>query len=83
MAKEMGYYKDAKIDLQIKEMEKGIDITKEVESGNVDFGVTYPGVILDYSNGSDIVILGAILQSSPHVLVSLKSSGIKSIKDFG
>jgi len=28
------------------------------------------------------VLLSAILQSSPHVLVSLKSSGIKSIEDF-
>jgi PAS domain S-box-containing protein len=82
MAKEKGYYKDLGLDVKIKEFNFGDDITKDVESGKTTFGINYPSVILDKMNGSNIVLLNAIFQSSPHVLVSLKSSGIKSIKDF-
>ncbi len=82
IAKEKGFYKDAGLDVQIKEFDFGINITNEIESGRSTFGVGYPSIILDKSNGKNVVLLSTIFQSSPHVLVSLKSSGIKSIKDF-
>ena len=82
MAKEKGFYKKLSLDVQIKEFSEGIDITKEVTSGKSTFGVDYPTLILDRARGKKVVLLAAILQSSPHVLVSLKSSGIKSVKDF-
>ena len=82
MAKEKGFYKKAGIDVELKEFDTSVDIVDDVNRGESTFGVYYPSLILDKTQGKDIVLLSAILQSSPHVLVSLKSSGIKSIKDF-
>ena len=82
MAKEKGFYKDVNLDVQLKEYNFGINIVSDVQKRKSTFGIGYPNIILDKANGSDIILLNAIFQSSPHVLVSLKSSGIDSIKDF-
>jgi len=82
MAKEKGYYKNRGLDVDIKEFQYGINIAKDVQDEKATFGMGYPSVILEKSLGTDIVLIGTVLQSSPHVLISLKSSGINSIKDF-
>ncbi|MEA3383557.1 MAG: ABC transporter substrate-binding protein, partial [Campylobacterota bacterium] len=82
MAKEKGFYKGVGLDVDIKEFTFDTDIVRDVQIGKSTYATNYPSVVLDKSNGADIVILSAILQLSPHVLISLKSSGIKSIKDF-
>ncbi|MCK5111637.1 MAG: ABC transporter substrate-binding protein [Arcobacteraceae bacterium] len=82
MAKEKGFYKDVNLDVELKEFNFGTDTIDDVHKGKTTYGLSYPSIILEKSHGKDVVLLNAILQSSPHVLVSLKSSGIKSIKDF-
>ena len=82
IAKEKGFYKENGLNVKFKEFDFGIDITKNVETSKSTFGIAYPNILLDKSNGSKVVLLNAIYQTSPHVLVSLKSSGIKSLKDF-
>ena len=82
IAKEKGFYKENGLNVKFKEFDFGIDITKNVETSKSTFGIAYPNILLDKSNGSKVVLLNAIYQSSPHVLISLKSSGIKSLKDF-
>jgi len=82
MAKYKGFYKDVGLKVKLKEYQNGIDITKDIEKGKSTFGVSYPKIVLDRSNGAKVVLLNAIFQSSPQVLVTLKSSGINKIKDF-
>jgi signal transduction histidine kinase/ABC-type nitrate/sulfonate/bicarbonate transport system substrate-binding protein len=82
MAQEKGYYKNVGLDVEIKEFQFSTNIVDDIQNGKSDFGVGYPSIILDKSLGKDIVLIGTVLQSSPHILISLKSSGIKSIKDF-
>ena len=82
MAKEKGFYNNVGLDVEFKEYNPNIDITSDVVKGKSTFGLGYPDLILNKSNGADIVLLNAILQSSPHILLSLKSSGIRSIKDL-
>jgi len=82
MAKEKGFYKDVGLDVDIKEFDFGINIVDDVNTGKTTFGVSYPTVVLERSKGKDVVLLSAILQSSPHALITLESSGINSIKDF-
>jgi polar amino acid transport system substrate-binding protein len=82
MAKEKGFYKDAGLDVNILEYENGIDLTQRVIQNKHSFGVGRSGLILDEINTNEIVLLSSIFQSSPYVLVSLKSSGIKSIEEF-
>ena len=82
IAKEKGFYKDAGLDVDIKEYKDSIDIVQDVLNQKSTFGVSYPNIILEKSADRNIVLLYALCQSSPHVLVSLKSSDIKTIKDF-
>lgn len=82
MAKEKGYYKESNLDVDFKEYKFGIDIVKDIENRKSTFAIGYPNIILEKSNGADITLLNAIFQSSPHVFVTLKSSGIDTIEKF-
>lgn len=82
IAKEKGFYSDVNLDVEIKEFDFGINIVEDISSKKTTFGTNYPSLILEKSKGKDIVLLSAILQSSPHALITLKSSGIESLKDF-
>ena len=79
MAQAKGYYKDAGLDVQIHEFENNVSVVQSVLNGKNNFGVTYSNALL-YAD--KVLLLAAIFQSSPHVFVSLKSSGIHSIADF-
>jgi signal transduction histidine kinase/ABC-type nitrate/sulfonate/bicarbonate transport system substrate-binding protein len=82
IAKEKGYYKDLGLDVQLKEFEFGTNITNDVLSGKSDFGIGRSSLILDKLRDKDIVLLGALYQSTPYVLMTKKRSDIQSIKDF-
>ena len=82
MAKEKGFYTDIGLDVEIREFSNNINIVTDVINNKVTFGINYSNLIEEKSNGKDIVLLSAMMQSSPHILISLKSSGIKSIQDF-
>jgi len=81
MAKEKGFYKNNGLDVTLKEFNNN-NIIQDVTSGKTTFGISYPDVVLAKSNGADITLIAAILQSSPLALISLQSSNINSIKDF-
>ncbi len=82
MAKEKGYYKDVGLDVDIKEFQYSMDTVEEVLSGRATFGVGRSSLIRERSKDKKIVLLSAIFQSSPFVLIALKSSNINSVKDF-
>jgi PAS domain S-box-containing protein len=82
IAKEKGFYTDAGLDVEIKKYSYGVMPIDEVESGRVTFGVGRSSLIIDRSDGKKVVALSSIFQSSPLVLLGLKSSGIKKVSDF-
>ena len=83
VAKEMGYYKKAGLNVNIKEYDLKRDNTKDVALGRYEFGVGHSSLILDILNKkTDIILLNAIHQSSPFVLVSNKRDDIKSLHDI-
>ena len=82
MAKEKGFYKKAGLDVELKEYQDGVNIVDEVLKGKSTFGLGSSSLILDRGKAKNIILLSALLQSSPFVLVTLKKSGIKSISDF-
>jgi len=81
MAKEKGFYKEAGLNVEIAEFKNSIDIAKKVENTDGMYGVGYPSVILKKANGASIILLSAINQLSPHVLLT-RHNEIKSIKEF-
>lgn len=82
MAKEKGYYRDVGLDVSLKEWQVGINIVDEVINGNANYAISRSSSLIDIANGKKIIYLATIFQSTPLVLLTDKSSGIKSIKDF-
>ena len=82
MAKEKGYYKEAGLDVDIREIKNGVDILKDVLAGRSTYGLSDSALILDRLRGGDVIALKAIFQKSPIALMSLKSSGINKIEDL-
>ena len=82
LAKEKGFYKEKNLDVHIKEWHHGIHMVDEVINENSQFAVSRPTSLIDISKGKKIIYLATIYQSSPLVLLSDKSSGITSIKQF-
>ena len=82
MAKEKGFYKDVGLDVDIKKFKYKMNTVEEVTSGRANFGIGRSGLIKARSEGKKVILLSAIFQSSPLVLISLESSNINSVKDF-
>ncbi len=82
MAKEKGFYKEAGLDVDIKEYNFGTDITNDVIEGKSDFGVGGSSVILDKINGKDIYLLIPAFQTSPFVLLAKKRDDLKNVSDL-
>ncbi len=82
IAKEKGFYKDVGLDVDIKEYSIGEDVVEEVITDQSQYAIGRTSLIVDRSKGKKLVIMSAILQASPLVLVSKKRLDIKTIKDF-
>ena len=82
MAKEKGFYEDVGLDVDIKKFKYKMNTVEEVLSERATFGVGRSSLIKSRSEGKNVVLLSAIFQSSPFMLVSLESTGISGVKDF-
>ena len=82
IAKEKGFYKDVHLDVELKEYNFGTDIVEDVLNGTSDFGIGRSSLVLSKLKGKDIVLLNALYQNSPYVLISKKRPDLQTIKDF-
>ena len=82
VAKEKGFYRDVGLNVDIKEYNSSVDVLKDVLDNKVQFGVSDSALILESIKGVPIIGIMPIYQTSPYVLISLKSSNIKSIEDL-
>ena len=82
IAKEKGYYNDVGLDVEIKEFNSNSNVLESVMTEESAYGVGKSSLIIDKFNGNNIVLLSTIFQTSPMVLISLKSSNIKTPKDL-
>ncbi|MGR9117606.1 MAG: ABC transporter substrate-binding protein, partial [Gammaproteobacteria bacterium] len=77
-AKELGFYTEEGLDVEILERSPGKVVLEQVIADEVEFGIGDSGIIAAYANGAPIAALAAIFQHSPLVLISKRSSGIIS-----
>jgi polar amino acid transport system substrate-binding protein len=77
IAKEKGFYKDAGLDVEIKEFNYKINIVDEVINNKATYGTGRSSLLIDRSKGKPIKALAAIFQSSPLVLMTSAKSNIK------
>lgn len=82
MAKEKGFYKDAGFDVAFKKVDSSEDPMQDVIEGKTTYCIGRASLVRYDSKGKDIVFLATIFQSSPDVLLTLKSSGIEGVKEF-
>ena len=83
IAKEKGFYKEYGLDVEIKNYDFNINVTKDVSEGKVDFGIARETLILEKINTfQNIIVLYPLFQISPLILIAKKDSKIDTIKDF-
>jgi PAS domain S-box-containing protein len=81
-AVERGYYRDAGLDVLIREGGPGVDAVKEVVEGRADFGVGTSALVVERHHGKPVVALASLMQRSPIALLALRSRGIHSVHDL-
>jgi PAS domain S-box-containing protein len=79
---EKGFYKEAGLEVILKEGKPGMSFADEVVSGNADYGIDMPILLLERYKGKPVVVLAAILQHSPEIIIVRKDSGIISPHDL-
>ena len=62
VARELGFYDEAGLDVSIKEYEFGSDVTADVVSRRAHFGVGRSSLILESMEGKPVYLLSAIFQ---------------------
>ena len=81
-ALEKGYYSQEGLKVVIKQRDIGKNPLDEVVTGEVDFGISDSSLILKRLNGSPVVALAVIMQSSPLVLMSLDEKQVTTPFDL-
>lgn len=77
-----GYYKEAGLDVELREARPGHDPLEEVLEGHAEYGVGTSNVILARGAGHPIVVLAVIYQHSPFTLLASKAAGVRDIHDL-
>jgi class 3 adenylate cyclase/ABC-type nitrate/sulfonate/bicarbonate transport system substrate-binding protein len=81
-ALEQGFYRDAGLDVTIREGGPGIDVAETLASGKADFGVCGTSVLREWTLGRRLVVLAAIFQRSPAVILVARRADINSVSDL-
>ena len=81
-ALEMGFYKAAGLDVEIKPLKPGQDVLQEVLSGNAQFGSGTSSLLIARQDGAPVVVLAAIFQHSPYILIARQFKPDQSIHDL-
>ncbi|NOZ68251.1 MAG: ABC transporter substrate-binding protein [Deferribacteres bacterium] len=63
-AVERGYYREAGLEVVLKEGRRGMSFVEEVVSGRADFGTEMPVLLLKRLQGRPVVVLAAIFLSA-------------------
>jgi NitT/TauT family transport system substrate-binding protein len=83
LAKERGYYKDAGIDLEIRNGTGSVATIQSVAAGNDVIGLaSLSQVALAIGKGVPLISILGIVQKAPDAVVALRTSGIVKPKDI-
>lgn len=82
VAKEKGFYAQEGLDVTILDADKKEASYKNVMDKKAQYGVGHSSLIVHYMNGAPVVLMAAIYQSSPMVLLTRKDAHINGAKDL-
>jgi diguanylate cyclase (GGDEF)-like protein/PAS domain S-box-containing protein len=78
-AVEKGFYRDAGLDVDIREAQSGDEPMQQVLSGAADFGIGTTDLLLLREQGKPVVALAVIFQHSSLALLTRKDSGVDNL----
>lgn len=78
VAQELGYYREAGLDVEIREGGPRTDFVDEVVSGRAQYATGAAGLVLDRNQGKPVVVLAVVFQHSPDVLIVPGQAGVTS-----
>lgn len=81
-ALEKGYYQEAGLDVEIKDLDSKTTTIDEVLSGRANFGIANSELLVRYMNGDPLIALAPIFQNSPSALVVRENSKIITPQDI-
>ncbi|MDV7103742.1 EAL domain-containing protein [Vibrio sp. TH_r3] len=81
-ALEKGFYRDEGLDVKIRSGDPAHQPTKEVLSGRAQYAEGNSEILYQRLLGKPLVALAPIFQHSPSVLITLQSSGIRTVHDL-
>lgn len=81
-AVERGYYREAGLDVELIEARPGVDAAQVVLAGGAEFGVGTSDLILLRGKGEPVVVLAAIFQHSPLVLLARRGAEVDDLHDL-
>jgi ABC-type nitrate/sulfonate/bicarbonate transport system substrate-binding protein len=73
-----GYYRESDLEVLLLEGVQESDPVETVASGGAEYGVGGTEVLLHWLSGQPVILLAAIFQHSPMVLVSRENAGIQT-----
>jgi len=87
-AKEQGLYRQAGLDVTIKDGgydEHGLAVQPEEEVlfNRAQFGITRTDLLINHSNGLPLVVLANIMQHSPLIFLTTEEYGFNRLEDIG
>ncbi len=84
IAKERGYYKEAGLDVSIYPYDPacGRFVSEDVLAGDVNFAVGSSSLLYEISQGKELLLLNAIFDSSPLILLSKGERKLRRAKDL-
>ena len=68
-AQEQGYYRDAGLEVSLRELPRGAEPVHPVLAGEAEYGVGDTNLLINRSKGQPVVVLASLFQHSPLVLV--------------
>ena len=68
-ALEKGFYREAGLEVEIREGGPNVDAIDDVVTGRADFGVGTSGALIARTRGQKVVVLAAVFQHSPAILL--------------
>src|SRR5260370_14120759 len=77
-----GFYRDAGLDVTIREGGPDIDATEAVATGKADFGLCSASVLGEWAKGRRLVVLAVIFQQSPAIILVPRRPRIRSAPDL-
>jgi hypothetical protein len=81
-ALEKAFYRDAGLDVELREGGPDVDAAKAMAAGQADFGVCTSAVLLDRANGRDLVVLAVIFQHSAAIILVPRRAGIATVSEL-